>query len=348
MKPRKRRLRLAMAARFVCAAAYVAVGLLRPQWVLEAEFARQRWLAHADERSVQVGDHRIVYLQAGRGRTIVLLHGFTGAKENWLPLMRRLQRNYRVIAPDLPGWGESTRRRGADYGPVAQAERLREMLLVLQGAGPVGGGSITSHSTARRPYRPPTVVVGHSMGGQILGLLASSHPDALNRIVLMDSAGVAFKPNAFGRVVLAGRNPFEVTSRAQLDRYLHTVFRDPPWVPWPADSALVRMRTRQAPFEQAVLDRIGRGPEALLLGKRLGRIQAPTLLLWCRDDGVIDASAVDIFRAGIRDNRAVLLDGCGHMPMMAQPDTVAAVLDAFARKPLRRRGAQTLALSESR
>jgi pimeloyl-ACP methyl ester carboxylesterase len=338
-----RRLRYAMAALFLCAAAYVAVGLFRPEWVLEGEFARQRMLAHASEHAVQVGDHRIVYLQAGRGRTIVLLHGFTGAKENWLPLMRRLQGRYRVIAPDLPGWGESTRLRGADYGPVAQSERVRELLLALQGATPLGGGSAVTHSTARRPYRPPTLVVGHSMGGQILGLLASRHPDAVNRIVLMDAAGVPFKPNAFGRAVLAGDNPFEVKSRAQLHRYLHTVFRDPPWVPWPADTAMVRMRTRQAPFEQAVLDRIGRGPEALLLGKRLGQIQAPTLLLWCRDDGVIDASAVDLFRAGIRDSRAVLLDDCGHMPMMAQPEVVAAALDAFARKPLRRRGAQTLA-----
>jgi pimeloyl-ACP methyl ester carboxylesterase len=344
VKHGKRRLRIALAALFFCALGYVGVGLWHPEWVLEAEFARQRLLAGATEKTVRVGDHRIRYLEAGRGRTIVLLHGFTGAKENWLPLMARLRVSYRVVAPDLPGWGESTRLRGADYGPVAQAERVRELLLVLQGAAPSVGGGAMTHSAARRPYRPPTLVVGHSMGGQILGLLAAKHPDAVNRIVLMDAAGVPFKPNAFGRAVLAGDNPFEVRNRAQLHRYLGIVFRDPPWVPWPADAALARMRARQAGFEQSVLDRIGRGPEALLLGKRLGRIQSPTLLLWCKDDGVIDASAVDAFRVGIRDNRVVLLDECGHMPMMAKPRVVAAALDAFARKPLRvRRGPQTLA-----
>src|SRR5205085_1153584 len=128
MKQPKRRLRLALAALSFFCLAYLLVGWLRPEWVLEAEYARLRWLAGADTRSVQVGDHRIVYLKAGRGRTIVLLHGFTGSKENWLPLMRELSRSYRVIAPDLPGWGESTRLRGADYGPVAQAERVREFL----------------------------------------------------------------------------------------------------------------------------------------------------------------------------------------------------------------------------
>src|SRR4249919_513904 len=166
VKPGKRRLRIATAALFFCLAAYVAIGLLRPQWALQGEYARLRWLAGATEQSVRVGDHRIVYLQAGHGRTIVLLHGFTGAKENWLPLMRRLARSYRVIAPDLPGWGDSTRRPGADYGPVAQAERVRQLLQVLQGAAPAGGG-VATHLAARRLYAPPTLVVGHSMGGQI-------------------------------------------------------------------------------------------------------------------------------------------------------------------------------------
>jgi len=345
VKHGKRRLRIASAALFFCLAAFVAVGLLRPEWVLEGEYTRLRWLAGASERSVRVGEHRIVYLQAGRGRTIVLLHGFTGAKENWLPLMRRLARAYRVLAPDLPGCGESPGGPGADYGPVAQAERVRELLQVLQGAAPAAGGGAGTHSAANRPYAPPTLVVGHSMGGQILGLLAARHPDAVNRIVLMDAAGVPFEANAFGQAVLAGDNPFEVRTRAQLHRYLHVVFNDyAPWVPWPADAALARMRARQVGFEQAVLDRIGRGPEALLLATRLGQVQSPTLLLWCRDDGVIDASAAAVFRAGLRNSRTVLLDHCGHMPMMVKPEATAAALEDWVRRPMRLPRPQSLAL----
>jgi pimeloyl-ACP methyl ester carboxylesterase len=341
---KQRRLRFAWAALFLCAATFGLVGWLRPQWALDAEFARQAWLAGASKRVAHVDGHRIVYYQAGRGRTIVLVHGFTGSKENWLKVMRVLSRSYRVVAPDLPGWGESTRLRGADYGPVAQAERLRDFLLVLQGALPEARGAAAAHLAAGTAYRPPTVVVGHSMGGQILGLLAARHPDALNRIVLMDAAGVPFDANDFGREVLAGRNPFEVKSRADLHRFLHIVFADPPWTPWPADRALVLQRSRQAGFEQQVLDRIGRGPEALLLSRQLGQVRAPTLLLWCKQDQVIDVSAMHFFAAGIRDQRAVLLDGCGHMPMIEQPEATAAALDAFARaSPRPRAGAQSVA-----
>jgi pimeloyl-ACP methyl ester carboxylesterase len=285
--------------------AFLLIGWLKPDWFLRAEFARQRLMAHASVHEVQVGDHRWTYLESGEGPLIVLLHGFTGSKENWLPLMRELK-GHRVIAPDLPGWGESERKAGADYGPLAQAERLHAFLATL--------GS------------KPALVVGHSMGGQILGLLAVAHPDDVGPIALMSSAGVAFKENEFGREVLAGKNPFQVTTRADVHRYLGIVFTDPPFVPWPVDAALAQRRAKDAAFEQSVLDRIGRGPEALRLQSQLGAIKSPVLLLWCRDDRVIDVSAAKVFADGLHNGKTVILEGCGHMPLMAAPEAVAQAL----------------------
>lgn len=285
--------------------AFVLAGWLKPDWFLRAEFARQRLLARASVHEKTVGDHRWSYLESGEGPLVVLVHGFTGAKENWLPLMRELK-GRRMIAPDLPGWGESERKAGADYGPLAQAERLHAFLASLGGK--------------------PVLAVGHSMGGQILGLLAVSHPDDLGPIVLMSSAGVAFKENQFGREVLAGRNPFQVTTRADVHRYLGIVFTDPPFVPWPVDAALAQRRAKDAAFEQKVLDRIGRGPEALRLQYELGAIKSPVLLLWCRDDRVIDVSAAKVFAQGLHRSQTVILERCGHMPLMAVPQDVARAL----------------------
>ena len=164
------------------------------------------------------------------------------------------------------------------------------------------------------------------MGGQILGLLAVSHPDDVGSIALMSSAGVAFKENAFGREVLAGKNPFQATTRADVHRYLDIVFTDPPFVPWPVDAALAQRRAKDAAFEQTVLDRIGRGSEALRLQSELGAIKSPVLLLWCRDDRVIDVSAAKIFADGLHNSQTVILEGCGHMPLMAAPGAVAQAL----------------------
>lgn len=306
--------RIALAVSLGLALTTVGVAMAVPGSVLDAEFARQRWLAGASVHSVRVGDHRWTYLEAGRGPLVVLLHGFTGAKENWLPLMRELARDHRVIAPDLPGWGESERLPDADYGPVAQVERMAAFLREFGGK--------------------PALVVGHSMGGQFVGMLAARHPEVLGPVTLMSSAGVKFEENSFGREVMAGRNPFEVRTRAELHRYLGIVFEDPPFVPWPADEAIVRKRRADVGFEQKVLDGIGRGPEAFALEQELGRIQSPVLLLWCRDDKVIDVSAVRIFESGLPRSQTVLLDGCGHMPMMAQPGKVAAAMRGFITGPL--------------
>jgi pimeloyl-ACP methyl ester carboxylesterase len=301
--------RIALAVSLGLALTTVGLATAMPQRVLDAEFARQRWLAGAKVHSIRVGDHDWKYLEAGQGPLIVMLHGFTGAKENWLPVMRALSKSNRVIAPDLPGWGESERQAGGDYGPSAQVERIAQFL--------------------RQLGEKPALVVGHSMGGQFVGMLAARHPELVGPVVLMSSAGVKFEENQFGREVLAGRNPFEVRNRAELHRYLGIVFNDPPFVPWPADEAMVRKRRLDAIFEQKVLDSIGRGPEAFALEAELPRIEAPVLLLWCRDDRVIDFSAADIFQRGLSRSETVILDGCGHMPMMAKPVDVSKALRGF-------------------
>ena len=314
MKPRRKAL---LATTLGTALATVGFAATAPEKVLQGEYARQRWLAGAELRTTEVADHRWSVLEAGDMAAtdkplIVLVHGFVGSKENWLPLMRELSRDYRLVAPDLPGWGESQRIAGSDYGPLAQMQRLAQFIRTLG--------------------ETPALVVGHSMGGQLVGLLASRHPELVQRIGLMSAAGVTFEENAFANAVLAGENPYQVTTKPELRRFLGIVFADPPFVPWPVDEALVRRRRADRDFEQRVLDAIGRGPEALLLESELANIRAPALLLWCRDDKVIDVSAAQTFARGLRDSTTVLLSGCGHMPLMAQPRQVAEAVVAFVRR----------------
>ena len=332
-----RRGRGALIATLGLAAATVGVAAVAPEWILSAEFARQRLSAGANRYAIELAGHRWSYLDAGRvkpprasgrGRSallvpelpkpvIVFVHGFTGSKENWLPLMGALASNYRVIAPDLPGWGDSERLAQTDYGVAAHIERLAMFLRALPTIAGIEG--------------PPALLVGHSMGGQIVGLLAARYPELVDRLVLMSASGVLFEENAFGLGVLAGENPFSVDSRADLHRYLNIVFAKPPFVPWPFDEALVHRRRLDATFEQAVLDDLGRGPHAFALQAELPAIRAPVLLLWGRDDQVIDPSAIAIFQAGLAHNRTILLNGCGHMPMMECTAGTAVALKDFLR-----------------
>jgi pimeloyl-ACP methyl ester carboxylesterase len=294
------------------AALVAAIALWRdPYLLVRAEFARQRVAAGLSAGTLEAAGHRWAYASRDAddpaAPTLVMLHGYTGSKENWYPLARELGGRYRLLIPDLPGWGASQRKPGVGYGFPEQAEHVAAFIRAVS------------------PDRP-VVLLGHSMGGGIAALVAARHPQAVAKVGLLNAAGVRFKDNRFGLDVLAGHNPFAVEDAASLQRYLDTVFFDAaarPWIPWPASTGLIEKRRADAAFEQSVLDRIGRGEDSLLPGEEAARIRQPALLLWCRQDAVIDASALDLYAARIPQARKVLLDGCGHMSLMERPREVA-------------------------
>src|SRR5688572_8648779 len=81
--------------------AYVHVA---PESVLEYEFERQAWFGGVAKKELTAGATTWSYYEGGSGpQTLVLVHGFTGSKENWLPMLAPLTAGYRVIVPDLPG-----------------------------------------------------------------------------------------------------------------------------------------------------------------------------------------------------------------------------------------------------
>lgn len=293
------------------AAAAAGLWLTRPQRLVALEFARQRRRAGARVRRAQLPAGEVAYLCSGSasGTPVLHVHGYTGMKENWLPLMAALGRELRQFAPDLPGWGESERREGEDPGYAAQADRMAAFIDAVIGA--------------------PVDLVGHSMGGGIAAVLAARHPDKVRRLVLMSAAGVRFEDNAFGQAVLDGGNPFAVTDVASLRRYLALVFERPPWLPRGVARWLVRRRLADARFEQEVLESIGRGADAFLPQREAGSIRAPTLLLWSDGDRVIDPSAAAIYAAIIPQARRVQVPGTSHMPMVEQTAATAAALREF-------------------
>lgn len=325
MRHRHRPLRTAALVAAVLLALLVIAMLLAiamdPYRLVHAEYTRQRIAAGLSRATIEVAGHRWVYAYSNDAPrdapTIVMVHGFTGSKENWYLLAERLRGRYRLLIPDLPGWGESERKAGEDYGYVAQSDRLDAFVRAVS------------------PDRP-VVLLGHSMGGSIAALTAARHPRDVARVGLFAAAGVRFRDNQFGIDVLAGKNPFGVEDEATLHRYLDILFHDEtakPPIPWPASVGFIAHRRKDAAFEQSVLDRIGRGPERFLPGDEAANIHQPALLLWCRQDAVIDPSAMALYAARMPQAAQVMLDGCGHMSIMERPDAVADAVKALIQTP---------------
>lgn len=293
----------------------LATYLLRPDVLLRAEFARQAWQAGVSRHVIDVDDHRWVSFERGADSSdarvdavapLLLLHGFTGSKENYLPMLAALREPRRVLVPDLPGWGESSRLDTADYGIGAQVDRLEDFL--------------DAHALAR------VHLAGHSMGGHIAGVFAARHPGRVASLTLIDSAGVRFEPNAFARRVQRGETPFNMGTRAEFDAFMGELFLEPPLLPPRLKDLLIERNVEGHDFHARVLASLGQGEAAFQLERSLDRIHAPTLVLWCREDRILDVSSTAVL-ARIRPAPTVrIVEGCGHMAMMERPVQFAEAL----------------------
>ncbi len=288
------------------------VYLFAPGLLLRGDYALQAWQANLHTRAVQVGATRWVYYEGGKGPTLVLLHGFGGSRENWLPTARYLGRNFHLVIPDLPGYGASSPIAGSAAGIHAQAQRL---------AGFVDALKLQHFALA-----------GHSMGGAIAGVYAAAHPGRVDALALLDSAGLPFRPNAFARAVAAGQNPFAYSDRAQFARFMRLIFAKPPYVPPRIADVLIARDVAAQPFLDTALARLRAPADADALVPVLPRLTMPVLGLWCNDDRVIDPSALDALRKGLAATPQIgtsLLNGCGHMPIMEEPRATADALTRF-------------------
>lgn len=287
--------------------------LFAPQWLLQANFAREAMAAHLDKHSVQAGDTRWSYYEGGDGPTIVLLHSFASDKSIWLETAKLLTPHFHLIIPDLPGWGESSRVAGASYNIDAQAARLHEFVQTLR---------------LRR-----FVLVGHSMGGAIAGVYASEHPEHVAELALVDAFGLKATPNAFDREMQAGKDPFVFDDRAGFERAIALVFEKPPVVPGRFVDVLVKRNQQDRAFIEHTFNELRQPSQYLAVQNRLAQLSMPVLGLWCHDDRIVDVSALDSLRNGLTAASAIsasTVSGCNHMPMLEKPEQTAQILTGFA------------------
>ncbi|MGH8114333.1 MAG: alpha/beta fold hydrolase [Rhodanobacteraceae bacterium] len=296
----------------------LAVYFLAPRWVLDGAIAWQTWRDGLHTHTVQVGDTRWVYVAGGKkdGPPLVLLHGYGGSHADWLLVARYLTPNFRVIIPDLPGWGDSTRIAGADYGYAAQVKRLHAFVDALR----VG----------------EVALAGHSMGGAIAGLYAAEYPKDVAALILIDSAGVPFKDNAFVRELKGGKSPFDIDNRAQFKHLESLLFANPPALPPRIEDVFVERSQRDRAFDDKVMREISAPDARYALQAELPDITAPTLSIWCTQDKIIDVSALDAIRKGLTHSPNIgvtELTGCGHMSIMEKPREVAQSITHFVLLP---------------
>jgi pimeloyl-ACP methyl ester carboxylesterase len=285
----------------------VAVYSFFPGLTLEILVNLERGMAGLEQKSIAVGDWHIEYLEGGEGEVLVLLHGFGGNKDNWTRVARYLTPHFRVIAPDLPGFGESSRDMDAAYTYAAQVDRLHRLVEAL--------GLEKFH------------LGGNSMGGNIAGNYIARYEDDILSLWLISTGGVlSAQPSEMSRILNStGENPLVAANAEEFDRLLDFVFVKRPFVPGPikrhlAQEAIDHRRLNQRIFEQIIpTDADNYVP----LEELLKNVQTKTLILWGDQDRVLHVSGGKVLEAAMPNAKAVIMKNIGHLPMVEAPEASA-------------------------
>jgi len=279
----------------------------------------ERFSSGLKRHVIQIGDHRVVYSDGGGGQeTVVLLHGFGASADSWNRFARPLTKRYRVIAPDQPGWGASTRIESASYGYPAQVERLHQFLSAL--------GLKRVH------------LVGHSMGGFIASAYAARYPDEVITLGLIAPHGMVEPvPSELANAVAKGDNWLVATSYPEFDRLLNNVFARRPYAPKAVLNYLAGHAIRNSAKSAKIFAEMQTNDPPL--AERLPKIEAPALIVWGDQDRVLHVSCADLFRKGIKSSELMIIPGSGHMPLVENAGTCARAWLAFADKSRQARGA---------
>jgi pimeloyl-ACP methyl ester carboxylesterase len=273
----------------------------------------QRWLG--------INGRRVNVVELGEGPPVVFVHGHSGSWTNWLENLPHFAERHRVVALDLPGFGDS------------------EM--------PVEGVSIENYGRTVDAVMDElrvahAAIVGNSMGGFVGAEVALKFPQRVQRLVLVSAAGLARKyiglstgllrnrgVVAFARAVNAYAGFPEARAKTLMRRprlrraLLNMVAHHPEQLPVPISVELMRGAGKPAAADalNALLDYDYRD--------RLEDIRCPTLIVWGEDDRTIPVESADEYQRLIPGSRRVVLLDTGHVPMVERPVRFNALLDEF-------------------
>lgn len=274
----------------------------RPVTCFNQALYLREYFSGVQSRSVQVAGHRVHYLAAGPagGPAVVLVHGLGGRAEDWLDLSPSLVRaGYRVYMPDLIGYGRSEKPADFSYSVGAEANAVVGFLDVL-GLKKVDLG-------------------GWSMGGWIVQLMASEHPERVSRLMLFDAAGLYEKPDWDTRL-------FTPTTPAQLDQLEALLTPHPKKIPGFIAQDILRESYRDAWVIHRSVTTMLTGQETT--DKLLPGLKMPVLLVWGAEDRITPFDEGETMHRLIPQSEMEVFPGCGHLaPRLCAARIGPAVVD---------------------
>ena len=254
-----------------------------------------------ENHSVKVDGYRMHYLAMGpaSGSPVILIHGLGGHAEDWWNVAPVLaQAGFRVYMPDLIGFGRSQQPADFSYSVRDQATVVVAFMDIL-GIKQADLG-------------------GWSMGGWIVQLIASGHPERVGKLILIDSVGLNIKP-------AWDTGLFTPTSPQQLDELDALLMPDPPVIPAFIVRDILRISRRNAWVIKRALATMKTGQD--VTDNLLPQLKMPVLIIWGSLDQIAPVDQAQTMHKLIPQSQLDVIPGCGHMvPLQCSAEMDQAAL----------------------
>lgn len=254
----------------------------------------------------------LAYVSIGNpaGMPVVLIHGYTDSARDWVPLVPYLSTQFHLILVDIRGHGGSSKPECC-YTRLDFAYDIKLLLDALR--------------------LQQVDIVGHSLGSIIAQTFAEYWPERTRRAVLISSTGgaragaPAHKPAYdYALQIRQLKEPIDPDSPFMVQWWSSPTPVDPDFIRREReDAAAIPLRVWLAVLDQGLVD----GD----LQRTLGRLKAPTLLIWGSADPIMEEEVRQTLREGLPSAQVKIFQGLGHNPLWEDPQRCADTINAFLR-----------------
>ena len=264
---------------------------------------------------------RLHVLEAGEGPPVVLLHGLGATNASMLTTFRELAKDHRVVAPDLPGFGDSSKPLRSLHAAF-YARWLRDFSEALG---------------LERPH-----VIGNSMGGRIAIEAGLRNPDTVDRLILLAPSPAFLRGREYARLVRILRPELALVPlpmpRRLVEQGIRRMFSRSTrladgWYAAATDEFLrvFSTPTGRTSFFSAMRQIYLEDPHGRPGGfwARLPELSRPALFVWGSHDRLVPAKFAGHVERALPTATSVVLSNCGHVPHFEQPDKTHKLVRRF-------------------
>ena len=250
------------------------------------------------------------YVQQGDGGTpILLIHGFDSSLLEFRRLFPLLAAQQSTYAVDLLGFGFTQRNLDIPLNPANIKTHLYHFWQTI--------------------IQQPVIIAGASMGGAAAIDFTLTYPEAVAKLVLLDSAGLAKQP-AIGKFMFPPLDTFatEFLRNPKIRQSIsRAAYYDKSFASLDAQTCAA-LHLKCSNWNKSLIAFTKSGGYGSFASK-ISQIRQPTLIIWGRQDKILGTKDAAKFEGGISNSKLVWIENCGHVPHLEQPDATAREILAF-------------------